>query len=184
MAIQRDRYDRKYFGTNDHDLISAIGAAIAVLKDKPAPAPFSIKDKKEALLLLTHFVGDLHQPLHVGSVYLDPQGKLVDPDAGPENPATETRGGNLIKDENLNLHHEWDDIPTDLGEAFTKDLLKAAQTVPVSQATEDWPAMWATETLSVARDVFATLHFEQIKKEPPCNCTWACPFDDHSPTCR
>src|SRR6202035_4149196 len=57
-----------------------IGAAIAVLRDKPAPPPFSILDKKEALLMLTHFVGDLHQPLHVASAYLDADGRFVDPD--------------------------------------------------------------------------------------------------------
>jgi hypothetical protein len=180
VAIQRDRYDRKYFGANDHDLVSAIGAAIAVLTDKPAPPPFSIKDKKEALLLLTHFVGDLHQPLHVGAIYLDTQGKLVDPDAGPENPTTETQGGNLIQDQNLNLHHEWDDIPTDLGEAFTKELLEAAAKVPPSQGLpQDWPAMWASDTLLVARDAFAHLSFVPIKREPPCNCKWAVVFEDH-----
>ena len=181
VAIQRDRYDRKYFGTNDHDLVSAIGAAIAVLTDKPAPPPFSIKDKKEALLMLAHFVGDLHQPLHVGSVYLDSQGKLVDPDAGPENNKTETRGGNLIRDQNLNLHHEWDDIPTDIGEAFTKELLEAAGKVPPSQGLpQDWPAMWASDTLLVARDAFAHVSFVPINSEPPCKCNWAVVFEDHS----
>jgi len=82
VAIQRNSFDRSFQGTNDHDLVAAIGAAIAVLSDKPIPPPFpfSIKDKKEALFLLAHFLGDLHQPLHVGSVYLDADGKLVDPD--------------------------------------------------------------------------------------------------------
>ncbi len=181
VAIQRDGFDRKYFGTNDHDLVSAIGAAIAVLTDQPAPPPFSIKDKKEALLMLAHFIGDLHQPLHVGAIYLDAQGKLVDPDAGPENPATETQGGNLIQDQNLNLHHEWDDIPTDLGEAFTKELLDAARHVPPSQGSfGDWPATWASETILVARDVFAHLSFVPITRQPPCNCKWAVVFEDHA----
>jgi hypothetical protein len=180
VAIQRDRYDRKFFGTNDHDLVSAIGAAIAVLTDKPAPPPFSIKDKKEALLMLAHFMGDLHQPLHVAAIYLDPEGKLVDPDAGPENPATETQGGNLIQDQNLNLHHEWDDIPTDIGEAFTKELLDAARKVPPSQGpVEGWPAMWASDTILVTRDAFAHLSFVPIRPTPPCNCKWAVAFEDH-----
>ena len=181
VAIQRDRYDRKYFGTNDHDLVSAIGAAIAVLTDKPAPPPFSIRDKKEALLMLAHFVGDLHQPLHVGAIYLDAAGKPVDPDAGPENPATETKGGNNIQDQNLNLHHEWDDIPTDIGEAFTTELLAAARKVPPSQGLiiEDWPAQWASDTILVAREVFAHLSFVPIPSVAPCYCNWAVVFDDH-----
>jgi S1/P1 Nuclease len=80
VDFERDRFDRSYMGTNDHDLVAAITAAIAVLKDKPAPAPFSIADKKEALFMLVHLVGDLHQPLHVESVYLGADGGLVDPD--------------------------------------------------------------------------------------------------------
>jgi hypothetical protein len=180
VAIERDRYDRKYRGTNDHDLVSATGAAIAVLMDKPAPTPFSIKDKKEALLLLAHFVGDLHQPLHVGVVYLDADGKLVDPDAAPENPATETAGGNLIQDQNLSLHHEWDDIPTDIGEAFTRELLDAARSVPPSQGPiENWPAIWASDTIVVARDAFAHLSFVPIRPVAPLYAKWSVVFDDH-----
>ena len=113
VAIQRSTFDRNNQGTNPHDLVAAIGAAIAVLSGKPIPPPFpfSIKDKKEALLLLAHLVGDLHQPLHVGSVYLDTNGKLVDPDiAHKVDPDTETIGGNAIQDgiaipvQTINLH--------------------------------------------------------------------------------
>ena len=34
VAIQRDRFDRSFQGTNDHDLVAAIGAAIAVLSER------------------------------------------------------------------------------------------------------------------------------------------------------
>ena len=66
IAIQRDAFDRDYKGTNDHDLVSAIGAAIAVLSGKPVTSPFSIADKKEALFMLAHFMGDLVLALHRG----------------------------------------------------------------------------------------------------------------------
>jgi len=103
VAFQRDRFDRSYLGTNEHDLVAAITAAIAMLKDNKAPAPFSIKDKKEALFMLAHFVGDLHQPLHVESVYLahdnvpgDNKGR-VDPDSTHQiDPESVTAGGNRI----------------------------------------------------------------------------------------
>jgi S1/P1 Nuclease len=62
VAAQRSRFDRNYQGTNTQDVVAAINAAIAVLLDRPAPPPFSIIDKKEALFLLAHLVGDLHQP--------------------------------------------------------------------------------------------------------------------------
>jgi hypothetical protein len=183
IAIQRSSFDRNFQGTNTHDLVAAIGAAIAVLKDKPAPPPFSIKDKKEALLLLTHFVGDLHQPLHVGSVYLGADGKQVDPDIAHHiDHATETAGGNSIQDQNLNLHHEWDDIPQDIGDASTRELLRDAQSVPASQgAIETWPEAWATDTLLVAQEAFKGLSFELVDPPPKEKFNkWTVSFDDHT----
>ena len=85
VAIQRDHFDRSFQGTSDHDLVAAITAAIAVLRDEPAPPPFSIKDKKEALLMLTHFMGDLHQPLHMSALFISMPG------AGWSTPISRTR---------------------------------------------------------------------------------------------
>jgi len=91
-------------GTFPHDIVRAINAAVAVLQDKPAPAPFSIKDKKEAIFFLAHFLGDVHQPLHVGAVYLNPKGRLLNPDGkGGLNKASETHGGNSILDGKTNM---------------------------------------------------------------------------------
>jgi hypothetical protein len=179
VAVQRNNFDRSFQGTNDHDVVAAISAAIAVLTDKPAPPPFSIKDKKEALFMLAHFMGDLHQPLHVGSVYLDANGNLVDPDAAHQiDPATETIGGNAIQDQNVNLHHEWDDIPTDIGEAATRELLADASALPASQGTiEDWPAAWASDTILVSHDAFAGLNFRLTETHP--SNSWTVLFEDH-----
>src|SRR5262249_42488022 len=154
---------------------------IAVLADKPIPPPFpfSIKDKKEALFLLVHFMGDLHQPLHVGSVYLDANGQNVDPDTAHKiDPDTETIGGNAIQDENNNLHHEWDDIPNDIGQAATRELLAEARNTPASQGPiAGWPAAWATDSLLVARNAFAGLTFERT--QPPPRVKWTVTFDNH-----
>jgi hypothetical protein len=183
VAVQRNNFDRSFQGTNDHDAVAAISAAIAVLTDKPAPPPFSIKDKKEALFMLAHFMGDLHQPLHVGSVYLDANGHLVDPDVARQiDPATETIGGNAIQDQNVNLHHEWDDIPTDIGEAATKELLADASALPASEGPiEGWPAAWAADTILVSHDAFAGLNFRLTETHPgnPPSNTWTVLFEDH-----
>jgi S1/P1 nuclease len=161
VAIQRPSYDRGDLGTSGHDVVGAINAMIAVLSDKTPPLPFTIRDKKEALLLLTHFVGDLHQPLHVGAVYLDPQGALVDPDAAHAiDEKTETAGGNSISDENVNLHSEWDDIPFDIGLKATRELLDSARAVPADSTPIDgWAALWATDTVQVAHEAFKGLTF-------------------------
>jgi hypothetical protein len=180
VATQRDHFDRSFQGTNEHDLVAAITAAIAVLSDKPVPPPFSIKDKKEALLMLAHFVGDLHQPLHVGSVYLDANGRLVDPDiAHAIDPDTSTIGGNAIQDQNVNLHAQWDDIPTDIGDAATRELLAEARAVPASQGPiEGWPVNWASDTIRVSHQAFEGLSFQ--RSEPPPRVEWTVGFDDHT----
>jgi hypothetical protein len=36
--------------------------------------------KPVALILLAHYVADIHQPLHVGAAYFDAQGRATDPD--------------------------------------------------------------------------------------------------------
>ena len=180
VAIQGNYFDRNYAGTNNHDLVAAIGAAMAVLSGKPIPPPFpfDIKDKKEALLLLTHLMGDLHQPLHVGSVYLDAEGKLVDPDTAKwVDPSMDTIGGNAIQDQNLSLHHEWDDIPTDIGEQATNELVADAKSVPTTAGPMDgWPKTWATDTLHVAQQAFAPLKFSPTTTP---GYKWTVSFDDH-----
>lgn len=161
VAIQRDRFDRNFQGTNDHDLVAATNATIAVLLGRPSPPPFSIKDKKEALFVLSHLMGDLHQPLHVGSVYLDEAGSLVDPDVTHTiDPATETTGGNSILENHNNFHGEWDAIPGDLGEAMTPELLAIAKAVPTDHGRiENWPVAWATDTVLAAQEVFSGANF-------------------------
>ena len=168
VAMQRNRYAAGSTGTRDDDIVAVVAAATHVLNGEPAPLPFSIKDKREALLLLTHYVGDIHQPLHVGAIYLDAQGKPVDPDSTGYDPATDTRGGNqiIIVSANVNyrgqnLHHTWDEIPATMTVSHVDSAwLAQARAVKRSRgALYDWPAIWATETLAQARLAFNGLKF-------------------------
>jgi hypothetical protein len=163
VGVQHDHYDRSYFGTNDHDVVSAIQAAILVLQGQPAPAPFNIKDQKEALLLLAHFVGDVHQPLHVGAVYVDSTGAVIDPDAVSTTQATaaETTGGNWLAVGTSNLHSRWDAIPTSWGTAPTHAVIKAAQQTPsVGGPLVGRPVIWASETVVAAQDAYQNMSFQ------------------------
>jgi hypothetical protein len=177
VAIQRDGYDRRYVGTNDHDVVSAINACIAVLQGRPAPLPFSIKDEKEALFLLAHFVGDIHQPLHVGGIYLDSNGMRVDPDAIGLHADNETQGGNAIQDpeRKRNLHSEWDEIPEKWGVTPDAPMLADARAVPpTSGPINGWAASWASDTLMKAREAFDGLKFSV----PADHRGWQVHFDD------
>jgi hypothetical protein len=162
VPIQRDGYDRKYPGTSDHDVVSAINAAILVLQDQPAPPPFSIKDKKEALFLLAHFVGDIHQPLHVGAVYLDPaNGQLVNPPDGTNpDPKTETQGGNVIRDGGNNLHAKWDEVSDAWGPPPGAAMLATARGIAATpDPISGWAASWASDTVKAAQIAFNGLTF-------------------------
>src|SRR6185295_2938525 len=83
LAIQRDAYRDGLVGTTSYDIVHAINAAVTVLRQPAcsgphppttpipaAPGRFSLTCR-QALMLLVHMVGDLHQPLHVGALYLD-----------------------------------------------------------------------------------------------------------------
>lgn len=165
IAIQRSRYELGPVGTRNDDVVAAVGAAVRVLRGDPAPAPFNIKDKREALLILAHYAGDLHQPLHVGAIYLSAKGTRVDPDQGTYNPKTNTRGGNSISVAGGNLHAKWDDVPATLKMSKINQawLDKAAQVAITSGLPADWSAAWATTTLADAKVAFKGMKFSVLK---------------------
>jgi hypothetical protein len=149
ISPQHTDYQPTYLGANDHDVVHAINAAIAVLRGKPAPAPFNIASQKEALMLLVHFVGDLHQPLHVSAVYLNPQGAVIDPETGIFNPQSDTHGGNSIGPSSGNLHSKWDATKYSLTDAKMLASAKAVSVPSINVLTS--PADWASDTVRVAK---------------------------------
>ena len=166
IAIQQSQYTFGPVGTREDDIVGAVVAAVHVLKGEAAPAPFDIKSKREALLLLAHYVGDMHQPLHVGAVYLNAKGSRVDPDQGTYDPTTATRGGNNIMVSGGNLHAKWDDIPASLKASKVSQawLTQAGNVAATPGGMFDWPAAWATGTLGKAKTAFQGVKFGPIKQ--------------------
>lgn len=164
VALQRERYAKGLVGTSDHDIVSAIDACVLVLKGGKSPAPFDIRSRKEALRLLAHYLGDLHQPLHVVSVYLDRTGQLVDPDAGHFDPKTVTKGGNVISVKGSRLHSLWDSIPGRLaGQLLAGEGAAAARLLPATPgALVDWPETWASDTLRSGKPALTALSFSAV----------------------
>ncbi|MFZ6735582.1 S1/P1 nuclease [Undibacterium sp. Ji42W] len=163
VALQHDQYKLGYVGTSDHDVVYAIRAAVMVLQGKPQPAPFNFKDKQEALMLLTHYVGDLHQPLHVGSVFLNADGKIVNPDEGQYDRGSNTVGGNALQCPCGNLHSLWDDLPQQFKRGRMNDALtkKAKAVVPTNGTIEELPVLWANDAIRDARVLFAGTQFSK-----------------------
>jgi hypothetical protein len=181
VAIQHDRYDRAFIGTTDHDIVSALNAAISVLRGRAPAHPFSIRDKKEALLLLAHLVGDLHQPLHVGAVYFDVNDHPVDPDHPGRrfDQYSATRGGNSISDGSTNLHAEWDAVPVALRpDRIDRSMLDTAKAVAAPRTDiEAWPAAWASETVRSSHTAFDGMTFRRASAKPG---QWEVRFTDRA----
>ena len=163
IAIQHRQYDSSLVGARPTDVVGATQAALIVLQGGSSPAPFSFKDKREALLVLAHYVGDIHQPLHVGAVYLSASGQRINPDVGTYKPATFTRGGNLLLiggNPKAKLHGRWDEVPAALKPSKADELAAVAKDIPASSgALPDWPQMWAGETLRQAKKAFVGTKF-------------------------
>ena len=105
-------FDRARDCKEDQCVVAGIEKYLAVLKDKTQP-----NDKRrEALIFVVHFVGDLHQPLHAagGQVKDDATGQMVS-----------DLGGNRVKVRFLgvetNLHSIWDSGIIDWGPTSVDD---------------------------------------------------------------
>lgn len=167
VAIQHDHYKTGYVGTSDHDIVHAIGAAVSYLQGKPPVKPFQFKDERVALSVLTHLVGDLHQPLHVGSVFLSSEGKIINPDhahkPGDYDKGSNTVGGNALQCPCGNLHALWDDLPPSYKHGRMNEMLKARASLLAKTpgATETWPKLWADQSIADAKIVFAGMQFSK-----------------------
>jgi hypothetical protein len=159
QSIDHATYDPSLPGNGPQDLVHALGAALVVLQGKPSPTPFNIRGQREALRLLIHYVGDEHQPLHVGSRYVDDAGRAVDPATPQQAHAQDNSGGNAIVIAGTDLHHLWDDIPSSMKARLLggAGAAQARQLPPSPGQPADWPALWASDTLVQAAQAWAAL---------------------------
>ena len=167
IPFQHMQYDASSVGASEHDVVSILPQAIHVLQGhREAQNNPHALTARQALLLLAHGVGDLHQPLHVGSAYIDASDRFVDPlrtDGVGTGVVEPTRGGNLLLiDGGRSLHAYWDStvvryamkrVAVTSHEAYVDYLLT---TFP-DQETADghaaaWPRMWAEESLRLAEE--------------------------------
>ena len=71
VAIQQPQYKLHTAGTRDDDVVQVSKQAINILRGRPPNQGPAVLDRKSALWVLAHMIGDIHQPLHVGAVYYD-----------------------------------------------------------------------------------------------------------------
>ena len=186
ISVSSDlKYDKHKTGAEKNDVVQMIPFCIKVLKGT-APQPNSRKiTPTVAVILLAHYLGDIHQPLHVGAAYFDDHGKLVDPDTAPSSHAD--HGGNDIEFGGGGLHTFWDGdtvkaaihkIKTAAGttggtlthqEMSDHFVTKKPNGHPLDQnvALSDLAVTWANEILPTAKEAHDRLKFKVLP--PPAN---------------
>jgi S1/P1 Nuclease len=158
------------------------------------PAKMNVKlTDTEAVWLLTHLVGDIHQPLHVGAMYFDKTcEKSVDPNEPGVGEVALTFGGNRIHlaaapptvPPAPNLHLYWDGAAVaramhaaglaNAEQEFAKALAAAP---PAGWETggspETWALQWVAEIMPLARQAHESLTIRKSTKPAfPSGCTW------------
>jgi hypothetical protein len=93
-VLNAAKYSDGKTGRNKWDIVHMINYCIAVLQGETLENNPRKITKPVAVILLAHYVGDIHQPLHVGAEYFDEAGHAVDPDRGKAGLADE--GGNTF----------------------------------------------------------------------------------------
>jgi hypothetical protein len=159
LPFQADAYALTVPGARPTDIVQAAKESIKVLRTGKG-----LFTPREALRLLAHFTGDIHQPLHVGNAFVSESGPLqfVVP-TGPSGWRT-TLGGNALvygPEHRFNLHSFWDshavnitmgqqDVAGFATRLFTEE--KPAANWANTGDVETWPAQWATEGLARAKE--------------------------------
>jgi hypothetical protein len=93
-VVPAQRYADGRAGRSKWDVVHMIPFCIQVLQGRVPEQNERKITKPVALILLAHYVADIHQPLHVGAEYFDPQGRVVDPDK--DKSALGDEGGNTF----------------------------------------------------------------------------------------
>src|SRR5438477_2714368 len=88
------RYRDGYAGRSKWDVVHMIPFCIGVLQGRIPEQNERKITKPVAVILLAHYVADIHQPLHVGAAYFDEQGYAADPER--DKSALADEGGNTF----------------------------------------------------------------------------------------
>jgi len=168
VPIGVHEYVRGAVGTHPDDIVQTLIRAIDVLRGRAGPdANPHGWTERQALLLLVHMTGDIHQPLHVGSPYVGDGDAFAAPKSRADlvdGRVRPTLGGNDLVIGSRVLHTYWD---VDL---VRRAMLRSGAATPgdyaawllakhPAAARDDegdaatWPIQWANDTLRLAEEV-------------------------------
>jgi S1/P1 nuclease len=159
--VRPEKYEDGDAGRSKWDIVHMTAYCVDVLRGRMPEDNERKITKRVAIILLAHFLGDIHQPLHVGAHYFDQDGHVVDP--GKVKDALVDDGGNTLTLE-LNddpprgrgmhkrqLHSFWDgetvwgllpSVPEETGKDERKEIIDSAINGLIRDMAEHEPANW------------------------------------------
>jgi hypothetical protein len=93
-VVPAQNYGDGTAGRGKWDIVHMIPYCVEVLRGRRPEQNERKITKPVALILLAHYVADIHQPLHVGAQYFDAEGRITDPDK--DQSALADEGGNTF----------------------------------------------------------------------------------------
>jgi hypothetical protein len=160
-VLNLEKYSAGKTGRTQWDVVHMIAYCVDVLRgDVSENNPRKIT-KPVAVILLAHYAGDIHQPLHVGAEYFNHAGQAVDPDKGQA--GVEDEGGNTLmlrlfhgtaeqmEKRGLKLHGFWDNeavmanlpaVPADVTREERFKLIEPAKQKIIDRFAKEQPQNW------------------------------------------
>ena len=170
-VLNLQKYTDGKTGRSQWDIVHMISYCVGVLRgEAPEDNPRKIT-KPVAVILLAHYVGDIHQPLHVGAEYFNHAGQAVDPDKDQAGIGDE--GGNTLMlrlfrgtpeemgKRGLKLHGFWDNEavmanlpppPADLFKEERYKLIEPAKQKLIDRLAKEQPQNWRAPANLVLRN--------------------------------
>ena len=179
-VVPAQRYRDVHAGRSKWDVVHMIPFCIRVLQGRVPEQNEREITKAVAVILLAHYVADIHQPLHVGAEYFDQQGKVADPDKNQS--ALGDEGGNTLtlelSDEpprsrgihKKKLHGFWDNDtvnglflhePGTLRKDELQALIEPRERELISEMATHEPSNWRMPA-SVPADSYAEIWADEI----------------------
>jgi hypothetical protein len=145
--------DGQHYAQSEKAATGDVVTAIVNAEDKLRDTSAAKNERVEALKMLVHFIGDLHQPLHVGR--------------------KDDEGGNRIRVEffgqSMNLHHVWDSGLIDrenLSYTEFADFLDHASAQDLQTWSHDTLTEWTDESVALRSLVYDFSGPDSSAKQP------------------
>lgn len=181
-VFKAELYEAGTVGRPNYDIVHVIPYCIKVLKGTIPETNNRKITKTIAIILLAHYLGDIHQPLHVGAEFFNKQGHAFQPIT--PNGAFGDRGGNqltlfTLQDngefmEQSNLHFYWDNQTVEKAFGHKSNETWAQELAANEPANwklngdvRTWAVQIANDLLPTAREARRRLSYDGITLNKP-----------------